>query len=103
MFLAPIVKEIWISILYATEPQLNTKSSCKDILYMVERVEVQLYIDGRITQIMLKIGSHWGYVVYMLQKSAITIVLIYIEPWLSNINVANGLIYLPKNIESYYE
>ena len=49
---------------------------------MVERVEVQLYIDGRITQIMLKIGSHWGYVVYMLQKNeiAITIVLIIIEP-----------------------
>ena len=47
---------------------------------MVERVEVQLYIDGRITQIMLKIGFHWGYVVYMLQKNAITIVLIIVEP-----------------------
>ena len=37
---------------------------------------------GKIAQIMLKMGSHWGFVVYMLQKNefAITIVLIIIEP-----------------------
>ena len=33
---------------------------------MGERVEVQLKMDAKIVQIMLKIGAQWGFVVNML-------------------------------------